>query len=551
MTPTSPPDAPEAGAYASHTLDHHGLVAGMVDELGLVKKIDTLIRQDLEQRRVSVGMAVKAMILMGLGFTQRALYLTPQCFANKPVERLLGAGLAADHLNDDALGRALDAIYAYGVEPFYYLLAVGVVKQLGLSCAGGHLDATSFHVDGEYNSGDPAAAEGVVHIRPGYSRDRRPDLNQVVLQLVTESQAGMPVLMAASSGNSNDQTGFRELVQRHLDQLKVDIGLRYLVADSALYNEDSLRELGDTVWISRVPATFAVARAVIDAVANDLAATADDTVHRAVGVVAAGVRQRWLVVYSRAARRRAEATLRRQHATQSEAELKAFDRLRRQRFGCQADAQAAQDAFCQGLTLTEVQDGRLVPHPRHGRQGRPAKQQEPDRVHYAIDGRLASRLDVHTRQLRRKSCFIVATNDTVGAVLSDEHVLDAYRKDQQKVERGFRFLKDPLFMASTLFLKSPERIMALMAIMTLCLLVYAALEHRVRQSLAQPTLSFPDQKGRPTQRPTARWVFLFFAGIHLLTLPSLAQVVLNLNPHHRALLEVLGERYVSLYANSG
>lgn len=157
MTPTSPPDAPEAGAYASHPLDHHGLVAGMVDELGLVEKIDTLILQDLEQRRVSVGMAVKAMILMGLGFPQRALYLTPQFFANKPVERLLGAGLAADHLNDDALGRALDALYAYGVEPFYYLLAVGVVKQLGLSCAGGHLDATRFHVDGAYNSGDPAA----------------------------------------------------------------------------------------------------------------------------------------------------------------------------------------------------------------------------------------------------------------------------------------------------------------------------------------------------------------------------------------------------------
>jgi hypothetical protein len=46
-------------------------------------------------------------------------------------------------------------------------------------------------------------------------------------------------------------------------------------------------------------------------------------------------------------------------------------------------------------------------------------------------------------------------------------------------------------------------------------------------------------------------VFLFFAGIHLLTLPALAQVVLNLNPHHRVLLEFLGECYVSLYANSG
>src|SRR5512139_1055440 len=184
MTPPSSLGAPDAGAYASQTLDHHGLVAGMVDELGLVGKIDTLILQDLDQRRVSVGTAVKAMILMGLGFTQRALYLTPQFFADQPVERLLGVGLAAGPLNDDALGRALDAIPAYGVESFYYLLAVGVVKQLGLSCAGGHLDATSFHVDGDYNSGDEAVAAGMVHIRPGYRRDHRPDLNQVVLQLL-------------------------------------------------------------------------------------------------------------------------------------------------------------------------------------------------------------------------------------------------------------------------------------------------------------------------------------------------------------------------------
>jgi hypothetical protein len=43
--------------------------------------------------------------------------------------------------------------------------------------------------------------------------------------------------------------------------------------------------------------------------------------------------------------------------------------------------------------------------------------------------------------------------------------LAAY-KNQQKVERGFRFFKDPLFMA-------------LMMVMTLCLLVYAALEYRI------------------------------------------------------------------------
>ncbi len=108
------------------------------------------------------------------------------------------------------------------------------------------------------------------------------------------------------------------------------------------------------------------------------------------------------------------------------------------------------------------------------------------------------------------------------------------------MERGFRFLKDPLFVASALFLKLPKRLM-----------VYAAPEHRLRQGLAQHSQSFPDQKGKPTQRPAARWVFQFFSDVHVLVAASVAEVALKLNSHHRALLQLLGERYVALCANSG
>ena len=102
--------------YQSYNLDHLGLVAAMVDELGIVRLIDTVIGQDHEQRIVSIGQAVKAMILNGLGFSHRALYLTPHFLENNPVARLLGTGIEARHLNDDTLGEALDRIHAYGVE---------------------------------------------------------------------------------------------------------------------------------------------------------------------------------------------------------------------------------------------------------------------------------------------------------------------------------------------------------------------------------------------------------------------------------------------------
>jgi len=436
------PCASAADAYASYTLDRHGLVAGMVDELGLVGKIDAMVPQDLGQRQVSVGMAVKAMILIGPGFVQRALCLTPDFFRGKPVGRLLGPGVTAGMLNDDALGRALDAVFAFGVEAFYFLLASGVVKQLGLSGAGGHLDSTSFHAGGQYNSGDGSAAGGVIHIRQGHSRDRRPGLNRVVLQLVVENQAGIPLLMAAAGGSVNDQAGFRGPVRRHKGQLEGG-GRRYLVAGSALCTANSLRELDGTAWAGRVPETFAAACEAIHAVAGELADGGEEMAWRSLCVAELGIRQRWLAARRRAARRRAEATPRKRHLRQGEAELKAFDRLRRQAFACEADARAALEAFGKTLKLAQVHGGRAVRQATPAKRRRPAGNQEASPASYAVEGQPASRTDVHARQLLQKSCLIVATHSIDEAALGDGQVLEAYRKDPQKVERGLRSLNSP------------------------------------------------------------------------------------------------------------
>lgn len=533
--------------YAVQDIDHLGLVAGMVDELGLVEVIDALIPQDHGQRNLSVGLLVKAMILNGLGFIQRVLYLMPRFFQDKPLDRLLGPGVLAEHLNDDALGRALDAIYRYGPTELFAPLAAQAVKRLGLACRTGHLDATSLHTDGQRKGGEEPE---VVRVTQGYSRDHRPDLNQVVAQFICENQAGIPVFMKALSGNSNDQADFRATVSAHAGQLKADVGLDYLVADSALYTGDTLPELDGFGWISRVPETLGLARELTLAVADDLARSPEELAFRSLCVTHAGIRQRWLVVHTRAARQRAEKTLRKRHLAQGEAELKDFAHLQRTPFACAADAEAALDAFRKRLKLTTVCDAHILARPRYAGQGRPARGRAPDAHHYFVQGGLASRIDLHRQKLHRKSCFIVATNELDPQALPDAQVIDLYKKDQQKVERGFRFLKDPLFAASTLFLKTPRRIMALLMVMTLCLLVYAAIEWRVRQALQLRQQSLPDQKGQATQRPTARWIFQYFSGIRLLNVMGVQTLVLGINQHHRAVLDLLGNRYVELYANS-
>jgi transposase len=109
-----------------------------------------------------------------------------------------------------------------------------------------------------------------------------------------------------------------------------------------------------------------------------------------------------------------------------------------------------------------------------------------------------------TAQRRRCGTFILAAN--VLEQLSMNDLIREY-KAQQVTERGFRFLKDPLFFASSVFLKSRERIEALGVIMALCLLVYNLGQRQIRQALSQTKSTISNQLGKPTDSPTLRYVF--------------------------------------------
>jgi transposase len=208
---------PDQRTYRSQVLDHLGLVAGIFDELGIGDVIDQATHQNPEMRDLTVGEGVKAMVLNGLGFINQALYLVPRFFQNKPTYRLISPRVAAEQLNDDALGRALDTLYDYGVTELYSLIAATAAKRLDLSPTSMHLDSTSVHVDGRYNRDEPPS-EQVVHITKGYSRDHRPDLNQVMWELIVEHQAGIPVLMKPLGGHSSDPQAFGQVIQAHINQ---------------------------------------------------------------------------------------------------------------------------------------------------------------------------------------------------------------------------------------------------------------------------------------------------------------------------------------------
>jgi transposase len=119
--------------------------------------------------------------------------------------------------------------------------------------------------------------------------------------------------------------------------------------------------------------------------------------------------------------------------------------------------------------------------PRYDQWGQPGKGVPSDRVVYQIDGALASSLTPRQALIDQHSCFLLATNELDATQLTPQELLEGY-KGQVQAERGFRLMKDPSFLASSLYLKKPERIMALFMVITVCLLVYAALEYRIPPS---------------------------------------------------------------------
>src|SRR5215471_21751447 len=86
----------------------------------------------------------------GLGFSNRRLYLVPQFFAHKPIERLIGPGIRAADLNDDCLGRALDWLTAHDLTALFAGLAHQARRRLGAAAEVVHVDTTSFSVEGAY-----------------------------------------------------------------------------------------------------------------------------------------------------------------------------------------------------------------------------------------------------------------------------------------------------------------------------------------------------------------------------------------------------------------
>jgi transposase len=515
--------------------------------MDLIEQINQAVAPS--QRKVSCGAAVQAMVLNALGFTSRAMYLMPQYLHNKPVDLLIAPGLTANDFNDDTLGRSLDHLYETGVTEVFAKVAAHALEVYGIEHHFYHLDSSSFHLHGQYSAQEPDSQ--AIEITYGYSKDHRPDLKQVVVTLITGQRSKLPVWVEALSGNSSDKESFPKTVQVFCEQMKAGQQNVYFVVDSAMYGAENLKTLGEIGWLTRVPETLADAKQVLVETAVDMMTELEDGyAYFELASDYGGVPQRWLVVYSPKAAQREDKTLGRRVEKELTATQKAWRKLRRQTFNCEEDALAALASFQKRWKYHRAE---VIPTPitRYPGPGRPAAGTTPDVVGYQLPGEVTASEDALKTVRQSQGRFLLATNELDKEKLSPEAMLSQYKAQGVSVERGFRFLKDPIFFADSLFLKNPGRIMALIMVMVLALLVYALAERKLRLRLDEEGHSVPNQVGKETQTPTMRWIFQLFEGIDLLIVHQngtlINRQVLNLRSEHLVVIRLLGPPVENCY----
>ena len=323
------------------------------------------------------------------------------------------------------------------------------------------------------------------------------------------------------------------------------------VAEGGLYSADTMAALqrDGVSWISRVPDTSTAAKAAIDLDAPDWQ---EDAGGKRSWLVRSPTLEhgpkRWLIVRTRAGEERARATMERVVRKEQERWTTALWHLGNRTFACAADAEAALRRETAALPAWCSVTHTLREQTRYPGRGRPAAGAVGTPI-WTVQATLTVHAERVAREVQRRACVIIGTNITDPTMLSDTDVI-ATDLRQGSVERGFRFLKDPLFLASSVVVKKPARIVALGVIMVLCVLVYRLAEGRLRQRLAQRGQTIPSQTGKPTASPTLRWVFGCFEGLDLLTIRGPAQVqqrVLGLRPVHQHVLALLGPAYLARY----
>jgi transposase len=525
---------PTIEVYPVH---HLPILKAYADQLGLVSLINHYVPTEME---VDAGTVVLALVLDTLS-GRSPLYRLEEFFAQHDTALLLGKAVPPHALNDDTAGRVLDRLYDFGTMRLFTACAVRAAMRFGLERRYVHFDTTSRSVWGEYQFAE--TQDLPFQITYGYSKDKRPDLKQFVLSTLCVDRA-VPIWGKPEDGNASDKTLNTTLlseIAQLLAQYGVQPGAYIYIADAALVTEDSLAALRDTLFITRLPATYSeCGRIIAEAVAHNdwkevgVLAQTPPTKHRpgtfykvAEGEVTLyGKTYRAVVVHSSSQDQRRQQHLEREIRASSATLAATVHAAARQEYFCQADAEAAAAKLRALQSAYHWVEVEVKERPTYG-PGRPSSKQPRvvKALRYSLQVTLHEQSESIARKRQETGCFVLLTNvPTAGEMAHTAgDVLQAY-KEQHGIEQNYGSLKDPLIVNSV-FLKKPERIEALGLVLLLALLLWRLVERTLRVHVETTGNPLTGWDKKATQKPTAFMMMTKFAGVMVLKVEGQRQLV--------------------------
>jgi len=539
-------------AIEVYPVHHLPILKAYADQLGLVSLINHYVPTE---RNVDAGTVVLGLVLDTLS-GRSLLYRLEEFCAQQDTELLLGKALPPHALNDDTVGRVLDRLYDFGTMRLFTACAVRAATRLSLERRYVHFDTTSRSVWGEYQCAE--TQDLPFQVTYGYSKDKRPDLKQFVLSTLCVDRA-VAIWGKPEEGNASDKT-LNATVLSEIAQLLAHYGVQrgaYIyIAAAALVTEDNLAALGDTLFITRLPATYsACGRVITEAVAHNhweevgVLAQTPPTQHRpgtfykvAEGEVTLyGKAYRAVVVHSSSQDQRRQKHLARELQA-SYATLEATVReATQQEYFCHADAEAAAAKLRAQQSAYHEVEVRVEERPKYG-PGRPSSTQPRvvKALRYGLQVTLRERAEVIARKTQETGCFVLLTNVPTAGEMAHRagDVLRAY-KEQHGIEQNFSFLKDPLIVNS-LFLKKPERIEALGLVLLLALLLWRLVERTLRGHVETTETPLPGWDKKATPKPTAFMMMTKFAAVMVIKVGLQRQLTHPLSTVQQQYLQALG-----------
>jgi len=533
-------------------VDHLPIVATFCRRVGLVETINRIVPTQMD---VDVGTIVQAMVLDTLS-GRSPLYRLADFFKHQDTELLLGHHLASSVFNDTSVGRAMDAIFEVGAEKLFSEVVFQACLRFPLDMSKVHFDTTSVNLWGDYDLCSSDSEK--LNITYGHSKDHRPDLKQFMIKMLCVG-SNIPILGGCIDGNTSDKTVNNELLSRiskHMARHGLSPGAFLYIADAAMVTEDNLRAIGENIFVSRLPFSYnETSRVVAESVADDCweqVGTLNETPSTnkrppaqyqlaEKTVTLYGQQYRAVVVHSSANDKRRLKRIERDIKKSETTLHKLLAEETSREYFCRADAEQATSWVRESTTELHHIETSVSEKVRYTR-GRPKKNQSRNvaSVYYVLDAKVLPNVD-HIEQKRQEAgCFVLLSNVPLqgNAAQTGADLLRAY-KEQHGIERNFSFLKDPLIV-NDMFLKKPERIEVLGAILLMALLVWNLIEHTLRQHVRNNDVELPGWDNKKTRRPTAFMMSTMFSGLQIIRIGTTCRLSMPLTDVQRRYLQALG-----------